>query len=1499
MNRRKSSSSIAQPPTHNTSRRKSSAAIDQPSTPHTGRKKSSAANAQTIILDTDIPDTPAKICDKMIEILLEEKEDKDKELLSVLSHCKDFSLVITTIDKKIQMSTESTIQLKYFMLFLDILKEHFSQEDNDSDNQLNKELMLISNFTQPLSTSTLYDELKAIIDTILSKYSNMNSDTLYNLLSPTNGQYFPFIISINESRSRTKNDTTFLRAFKLSMEKFDPSSPTSVMALSILFQMTKLSSLSAEENQAFKKFGGAQKTREIIKQLVEGTTIQQMVSIRMIQGLTNFLDADEAFKHLIEVLKHVINILNRSDDSVRLDVARMIKDIPPNCDESIMTQEEQIKSILAPCCEHLVSFEGDYADALMQFTEDRKNYNKFNELIMAMFASYNTSYAALLFAFRYDLLTPNMIEAAFPNPPVPDNRILFSVAGVKFLIANNKLDSISFKRTLAQILSAVNTESFSKDEKLLAAAYDGIDALMPFFNIYYFEGCDAILSQMKKAQDYGCLSHLANGAKSISLEEINKNLARNAPQQLQQQSTDRNSPYIADPSNYSKFFCSHFLFLLDKTDFDDIFFQLLRVFSPSITEKPINYFSIIPENCKEQVKSYANSKLKSEPRYSVICAIVPRMKDKEIHSLVKIATTIQPFDPIFYERFFYFLSTVYLAQTLKELDDLSTGKKLSTSIFTGKKKKQERHLLVTTTLELIPKLISNNELTAEQQSQLYKIVASSLPKKPHKILKIADDAKKMNDVFVKLPLAKPPKELASRLLPLPIFVESMPILLKSLKVDSDLVETMVKTYLQSLKDDPKSFEKTKLIIRAILEAAKKPATTNLILGEASKNFSFVHQSKSDNNSENQAEKNDEMDLTFCKVCKNCMIESQNLDVGFTDTVPYILALAPLPLTENLELRTTAFETYHAFIGFEPQTPIADLVGIKLSPAQLKSEVIQLFSLVATKIEIEKCSQIIKAIYKMKDVSYPHAILLRSFLSSRSDYLANEETKNNLTKIIQNHKDFTKNGEIELEKGLMRLALADMAALVPIIMNVQQKSSYRNHILLMLLTSATHRELFLDQYHKLLVKCDMSSLDTMKYFAILPQIIDTEESADMTALTFGTMVAEIIMLIAYAYSNNGSKEFGKSNIKQATENISNCLEKLFTKTQLEKKPKYNVNVNDITSVSDTIKKIAKTVTKLEVEKIQVLHQRCNVMLQSPNQPVLLVAGILDIHLFADFIDYKNPEANDLNETLSHEIAQSFDVSNNLTRRYLASLMPLEKTGHFKEEDIKKIFIAMSSSLAEANEKERRKATEFYTIIITNEFIDKNAIVDQIENLGNVLKNSFSQLEPNLSMMKILSRFLEGRCDIADFTGEAPNIKTLFLIGASSSKDVEMGQMAWNDLNLLKGNSSTIAESIIHHFSADKLKEIVSSIMQKTADDTELLSSDWFDLVCDIIVSIVTGEAGVNRVGNQNQTQQNEDGNQNSEIDQFNKSALRYIMPSVSKVNSIHHKKAADILKIIWQ
>lgn len=1463
------------------------------------KKKSTTPAPPPVPSSPSIPDTPAKICDRMIDILMKTQNDQDQDLISLLSHRKNFALIVAAFDQKIKSATDSPTQLRCFMLFLEILKERFTQKDNDPNDVLNKEITLISNFPQPLSTASAYDQLREIVENIVSQYSGRTDDTLYNLLNSSNGQYFPYIMAVIEASSSTRNDTTYHRALKLVIDKFDSSSPTIVMALAYLFQSHKLAEFSTELNLLFTSFGGVQKTREIVKTLVSGTNTQQTVSIRMIQSLMHFLDADEAVRHLVEVLKEVVAILNRSDDSVRLDIAKMIQDIPPNCDESIMSHDDQIKNVLAPCCEYLTSFEGDYADALLKFTEDRKEYNRFDELIMAMFTSYNTSYAALLFAFKFDLLTPDMLETAFPNPPVPDNRIPFSVEGIKFLIENDKLDSLAFGRVLGQLLNAFHTESFLKEPKLHDIAYDGIDALMPFFNQFYFEGCKVVLDQMQTAHNYGLLYHFSNGIKTLSLQEIKKALSGQTVK-----STDKNSPYVADPNTYSKYFCSHFLFLLEKAEFNEIFYQLLRVFSPSVEEMPINFFSMVPENCKEALRTYANSKLKSEPKYSLICAIVPRMKDKEVHNLVKIATHIQPFDPIVYDRFFYFLSTVYLAQALKELDDLSTGKKLSTSIFTGKKKKAEKQLLVTTSLALVPQLIANNELTAEQQAQVYKIVASSLPKKQQKIMTIADEAKKMNDVFAKLPLANPPKELAMRLLPLPIFVESFPYFVKSVTINDELINTIIKTYIQSLQTNPTSFEKTQSIINAILTASKKPETAYSLLQEASKHFPSGNPSqekgKSDSNADNQqqSEKEELRILTFCNVCKACVAECRKLEIELTQITQFLLELSSLPLSNNLDIRVSSFETYYGFIVVESQTPIADVVGLKLSPAQLKSEIIQLFSLVSTKLDIIQCSQIVETIYKEKEVSYPHTLFLRSLLSSRSDYLERPTTKDALTKIIQNHKNFSKNGEIEFEKGLMKLALVDMGKLVPIIMDVSPKSSYRNHILLALLTSAQHRELFLDQYHELLVKCDMRSPDTMRYFAILPQIIDTEESADMSALTFGTMVAEIIMLIAYAFSNSGSKEFGKSIVKQATENITNCLEKLFTKTQLEKKAKYQVNLNDISSVSDTIRKIAKIVTTLEVEKIQVLHQRCDVMLQSPNQPVLLVAGILDIHLFANFIDYKNSEANDLNQTLSHEIAESFEVSNNLTRRYLASLMPLEKTGHFKDDDVKKIFNAMSASLAEASEKERKKATEFYTVVITNEFIDKETIVAQIENLNNVLKNSFAQLEPSVSIMKILSRFLEGRCDIADFTGEAPNIQTLILIGASSSKNMEMGQMAWDDLNLLKGSSSTISESIIHMFKVDRLKGIVESIIQKTSDDTELLSNNWFDLVCDIIVAISTGNAGPNNPTADSQPAAGTI-NQHSEIDQFSKDSLRYLMPSVSNASSIHHKKAAEVLEIIWQ
>lgn len=60
---------------------------------------------------------------------------------------------------------------------------------------------------------------------------------------------------------------------------------------------------------------------------------------------------------------------------------------------------------------------------------------------------------------------------------------------------------------------------------------------------------------------------------------------------------------------------------------------------------------------------------------------------------------------------------------------------------------------------------------------------------------------------------------------------------------------------------------------------------------------------------------------------------------------------------------------------------------------------------------------------------------------------------------------------------------------------------------------------------------------------------------------------------------------------------------------------------------------------------------------------------------------------------------------------------------------------------------------------------------MENVINIIKNLNPNFKIGFDRIKFIYEY------IVDFTGEAPNIKSLFLIGASSSNNVEMDKWIW--------------------------------------------------------------------------------------------------------------------------
>ncbi|OHS98214.1 hypothetical protein TRFO_35452 [Tritrichomonas foetus] len=1381
-------------------------------------------------------ETPTTICEKMINLILTNESEFDNDLIKILATTSNFYLVLNTMSNSISSTPELPKQILLFRLYIKILLAHQELNIIDPDEVLVRELKMINMFPLLLPTIELYDSTRKVIEFILDHFQSIDDTRMNDITSQPEGSFRPYILSIYAARSKKFS----AQIFNSILEKAEVSSSTKMLAITTFFQSHKLEDMNEEQKLVFTNFGGEQKVNSIIRELVNGETIQQRISIRMIAYITHFLKPEAAVVQFLDVLQPVIAILNRSDNIVRLEVANMLKCLPPNIDESIISNEKQIKSILCPICEYLTTFEGEYADAILHFTEPRKEYKHFSRLIEAMFVSYQTSYAALMLSQTLDILSPKMLKAAFPKGPVTENRIKFTVAGINYVISHDKLEKNSFKGVVSQILQLYKNEAFLANPELKATALDGIDVILPHIHNYYVSFAKLTLKNLGSVKDYDMLKCYSNCGKTL------------------QSDIDTNN-YSPKVETFAPWFCNIFLTLFGQPNAEAIFFQLLRIFSPTIVEKPKSLFNAVPEPCKEYLKKYAFDKLKSEPKIAIVCALIPRLTDKDLNKLVKVVTHVKPFDHKIYESFFICLSKTYLEQSMKILADLSIGKKLSSTIFTGKQKKQDRLKLVITTLQLIPKLIAENQFNAKQQKHIYEIIMSTLPKHRSKIMKIATEAKKMNDVFTNLPLTKPPSELSKRLIKIPLFADSIPILVQSLSPSESLSQTIVNTWIDTMKSDPTAYTRTLPILTVILTTSPTPKTLAYILSESSKCFS-----------------DEKYTLSFIEFCMNTANVAREMEIKFCDTTHFMLHLAPLALSTNPSIRYAAFQTFYDLSLMESNKMLREEIGEVLSPAQLKDEVISMFLLVAKAISPEQCSNTIKCISEMKEVSNPHALYLRAILSARNDYLDDPNTYTNFVAVIKNHDAFHKAGITELEKGLMALGRTKMNVIVPMLMTLNNNSSYRKHLILLFLTSHDHRDLFLDQFHDMIVHCE-GNLKSMALFHILPKIIKTEESSDVSPHTFGTIVAEIMVMIAFVYKN--TKELGKSGVKSACEEISNCIEKILQKTSLEKKAKIPIVLNDKESISNSIAKIAENISKLEVSKLKNLHHQCNIMLQSPNQVVLLVAGILDIHMYSYFFTYKNRDAKELNTILASEIGNSFAASNISTRRFLAKIMPNGGYELYHTEDLIKIFKSMTESLANANNSYFSEASEFLANILP--FIPNETVAEDTENLINTLKNLFQNLRPSKALMYILERYLDVRCEVADFIGDAPNIGTLLTIGMT--EEAELSNIAWNFLCKLKGDVS-VCNSILEKCPFEQIQQLASQAMKNSAR-FDALDSGWYDLICDLAEKIMEKENVLN--------------NDPKSGGIFHGEVLPFTLPAASDKNNKNHKRALDLLTRVWK
>lgn len=1399
------------------------------------------------------------------------KLKNNDDILEIVSNSATFPIILQSLSNSISVSNDNFAkQMCCLFLLLDLITFYNFDENKNENDLIKRELTIINKFPKPLDTMEEYKKLRSVLEKLIDSMKSISDDKFFAKIQRIDGPYLPFIIATHT----IKHTDHLSHEFRSILEEVTPGDPISLLSVSIFFETHNFSDFNEDLSLIFTDFGGESKLTELAINYLNGTRLQRRIAIQLIKSLLMFLTNTDSMVTLFSTLDPLIQLIDQVDKVVKLELVTLFSVLPPvddeKHDENLIGNTDQILKFLKPLCEHLDTLEGPYAEALCKFAAPRRNSINFNTIISKMFATEKSYCSALVISDHLNLYNDEMYQNAFPSSPVDFDRFTFTLEALKFLAGRNKLNKIALSNSLDQMFNTfVNCHEDDKQYEIIQKkVFDVIDYIVPLMLQFHEDFCQQVLKNFGFINNHDFFDHFAKAVEKVEPNENNEDL------------------YHAEPEIYSAFYCKLFLTLYEFEDRNYLMFQILRIFVPSITEQPTILSSMIPDNSIENVKKHANFILKAQnhPEIAIICASLPTHDEKEIETLV--STVSSKYDSKMFNEFFLTLSHTYLKETLVSLKNLALGKKFEQiSMMSSRKKKDNIKQMIDDVFSLMKKLIEINEINVEEEVLMYEIIHETLPSKAEKILEVSDEASQLNDIFSSLKDINVPTDLATKLVVLPLFADSIPIFAKSLQGNIQLALTMVKTWRSKLLLEPEAYKRMEPIMNTIYKVSNDPIVFLTILDLSLVNFS-----------------NPKTRQAFVAFSLSAAKFAYENKIEFQDISNFILALSEVIVCNESETRYESFEILYYLLNTEIPENLRNEVTGNLSPSKLKENAIDVFTMLIVKATTEQLVTFLQAIVSLKSVDYHHSLILRCILENRKDYMDNESAIQSITSLIENVKNMSQISLIEMEAGLMKLASNSMEKFVPLFFTVSIKNPYRKQLMTCLLLSEEHRSIFLKYYHQFLVEATAQTKSLMIY-GDLALIIDTEPEADVSAETFGCITTDLIFCMAYAYLK--MKDLGK-NLKSITEDISSSFTALFSKTsivttnasmfvQMKERIRVSININDFQSISTSLKTIADLIAKLKLPKLQLLKEKFDPMLKSPNENVLFFIAIFDIHLENNYRQYQGKKSHDFNDSLTNQITNALVHTNILMRRFLATIMPCDHYQYYNSEDLALVFEKITESLADPMPAYRLESLDSYSALmkkVSAEVIEKNH-----EMILTALRNTFPVVPLNKSSINLLKRYTRAHKDINEFvTDVAPNFETilLFVIGNDADKRIlqtsyslfltsskEENERKLKEKNEINQKAHDLFErfgikEIADTYTPDLLKSTMARVIEKASGIKETLDNYWFNLISDLALKVIA--------------------NQNAD-DDFKVSLFFFVWEDSADDTSTKHEKATEVMKIV--
>lgn len=1078
-------------------------------------------------------------------------------------------------------------------------------------------------------------------------------------------------------------------------------------ALILILKSKKFTALKEEDQKSFLEI----QLQQMGCQLLKGNNFEKVLGTIFFKYLYQF-----ELPKIVLPFDLFISMMKTSEISIKFGVLEFFNSIPVEA----VNPEKELPIALKTFLLSFDGYETEFAKLLIKFCNLYKSVPTFNENILKLAAIDETLPGVILIALNLGLFDSieNMISSVFIIPSKLQ-RSLVLMNTVEYVSKNEMFTEALFEAFLNQAFLIYSSEMVINKKFDRALTLSTIPLFVKASQKFAEKFANFMLKRFCEIVDQEIIRLFADNIAELEIP----------------------TPVTVEEDEYLEFVCKLFGKIKSLQEIE----KILSLYIVNDKEEPLNVYEFVKKIVKEdalpKLANKAEGLLKAFPRLAVLCVSYPEQSEAKLNELLKFILQDEIFTLDLGIEFFEASAIHYRKYILNVFNKEAFGKYITNNIFVSKKKRVRISESTRASLIVLPKLIKEKELTPEQQEEILRIICSIFPSN-----NIEDYVNELDGLGPLIELVKdvaPTEEQYNMLIP--YFIKQYHILFNKLEENEELAKKLLKTYLESKYFVEFNEEVCKNVATIVLKLSPKADTFFYAI---SKFIRFFTKSK-------DILKYLVYSQTFAEATVKYNLEFN--DIKYTEFFVHILKISN---SSDIKIRNSAIKTLAALYKVE-QVP-EEVLETEYSEEQIDHILIQFYSDVSKNITRELLNSIYGALIK-NDVYCSSAGLFVRATFENLPNLITKETEPFIIKFLHLYTDMPYLYKYHFENGLYALFKRSFHEFLPLI--IFEECSFQEEMIKRILSDQAMRQTFIQEFFTYLISSE-ESLKNLILFKHLILILKTEKTNEFSDETFGLIISSIVIWISTLYHHYD--DLGIIKINSNLNLISELLDVLFVKTLIGERYSLDVDVEPSIDYHKTLSKIAFLISKVNVEKISSVFSFITKMIESSNEPCKIGAALFLLNV-ATFYTYNNKITNEFLTKLYQTIPKAIQVCSDKSIRIIGySYNKLIKDDKIFSVEGKTI---ICNSLINSLIYDSNDFTYECSLILARLITDVPDENLDGEKLLEASKKVFTKLQFEKYMLTIVDKYLNIKCDIADFISNSNlSIEGLLKLLPISEEDI---------------------------------------------------------------------------------------------------------------------------------